>query len=744
MRHALGRFELAALGAGLAGILACGDPSAGPDSDAGTATSGSATGEPTSGPEMSTGSHSDETTTSASSVSSSGAGECASVEECTAQGPCRAALACAGGICEYEELPAGAPLADPVAGDCMKLICDGRGGSESVADPNDVEDDGIQCTLDTCEGGIPKHSPGMAPCYSGPAETVGVGVCASGAQLCDEDDQPFGPCMGEVLPGVEVCDGGLTDEDCDGVANEADAGCTCTDGETQPCYTGPPGTEGVGACAAGLRSCEGGAWGPCTGEALPGDEDCDGAIDEDCDGAIDEEGPSCVCGDGAVSNDEACDDGNANADDACTPACEAQEVLQMALGSDHTCALLSGGKLKCWGHAGNHKLGFEAFGYVGDAPGEMGDALPVIDLGVGKAAEAVRAGTFVTCALLSGGALKCWGSAYRIGLGQPPGIIQMLEMMGDSLPTIDLGAGAVAVDVHCGRDHTCVLLEGGKVKCFGGNDFGELGLGDIKWRGVVAGEMGDDLPFVDLGAGAEVVQLRTAASFSCARLSTGVVKCWGRNFHGALGQGDAENRGDAPGEMGDSLPAVDLGPGAEATWLTVGSEHACVLLEGGAVKCWGDNDSGQLGLGDQLHRGDEPGEMGDALPALNLGPDELIDIEAFGATTCARFVGGAVKCWGFNAAGSLGIGDANDRGDDPGEMGDALQAIDFGAGKTVASLDGHGLSGHVCAAFTDGSAKCWGQNTTGELGLGDKLLRGNKPGQMGDALPTVKLFTKGW
>src|SRR5690606_12656915 len=106
---------------------------------------------------------------------------------------------------------------------------------------------------------------------------------------------------------------------------------------------------------------------------------------------------------------------------------------------------------------------------------------------------------------------------------------------------------------------------------------------------------------------------------TCALLDDAAVKCWGAGGQGTLGTGDAQNRGDGPGEMGDDLLPIDLGPGRTGTDVTLGDFHACAVLDDGTVKCWGDNQRGQLGIGDTFDRGDEPDELGDQLGVVDLG-----------------------------------------------------------------------------------------------------------------------------
>jgi LPXTG-motif cell wall-anchored protein len=413
-------------------------------------------------------------------------------------------------------------------------------------------------------------------------------------------------------------------------------------------------------------------------------------------------------------------------------------------GDDDTCALSPLGAVKCWGANNYGQLGLGDTNHRGDEAGEMGDNLPVVDLGLadGVTVTAISSGDIYTCALLSSGAVKCWGrNQYgQLGLGDTNNRGDEAGEMGDNLPVVDLGLadGVSVTAISSGDGYTCALLSSGGVKCWGRNQYGQLGLGDTNNRGDEAGEMGDNLPVVDLGLadGVTVRAISSGGYHACALLSSGGVKCWGRNRYGQLGLGDANNRGDQPDEMGDDLPVVDVGLGATATVIAAGGSHTCALLSSGGVKCWGYNGDGQLGLGDTNYRGDEAGEMGDNLPTVDLGSSVSVTaIAVDGYHTCVLLSLGGVKCWGDNGDGQLGLGDTNYRGDEAGEMGDNLPTVDLGMGVTATAVTTG--SSHTCALLSLGGVKCWGRNQYGQLGLGDTNYRGDEAGEMGDALPVA-------
>jgi alpha-tubulin suppressor-like RCC1 family protein len=304
--------------------------------------------------------------------------------------------------------------------------------------------------------------------------------------------------------------------------------------------------------------------------------------------------------------------------------------------------------------------------------------------------------------------------------------------MGDALPFVDLGTGRSAVTLSLGGSHTCALLDNGSVKCWGDNDSGQLGQGDVSNRGDGPGEMGDALLPVNLEHPA--VGIAAGAFHSCVLLDNGSVKCWGYNYYGELGLGDQVNRGNTPGGMGSALPAVSLAAGRTATAIEAGTFHTCALLDDGGLKCWGDNGDGQLGLGDTSYRGDAANEMGEALPGVNLGSRPALSLAVGGYFNCAVLDDMQVKCWGDNGVGQLGLGDLAARGDGPNEMGDALPYVTLWISPRIVRAGAR----HACALGAYGSMACWGDNADGQLGLGDTADRsGANPVDVGSGRQTV-------
>ncbi|MFM7900094.1 MAG: hypothetical protein ACKO97_14165, partial [Actinomycetota bacterium] len=136
--------------------------------------------------------------------------------------------------------------------------------------------------------------------------------------------------------------------------------------------------------------------------------------------------------------------------------------------------------------------------------------------------------------------------------------------------------------------------------------------------------MGDALGAVALGTGRTANSISSGTSHTCALLDNNTVKCWGNGASGRLGSGATTSLGDAAGEMGDNLVAVDLGTGRTAKAISVGDAHSCAVLDNNTVKCWGSGSSGRLGYGATASLGDEANEMGDALSVVALGTGRTV------------------------------------------------------------------------------------------------------------------------
>jgi alpha-tubulin suppressor-like RCC1 family protein len=240
--------------------------------------------------------------------------------------------------------------------------------------------------------------------------------------------------------------------------------------------------------------------------------------------------------------------------------------------------------------------------------------------------------------------------------------------------------------------------------------------------------MGDNLLAVDLGTTAKAIS--AGDSHTCAILDNSQVKCWGDNTYGQLGQGDEINRGYDSNQMGGNLDSVNLGSERTAKSITTGTGYTCVILDDDSVKCWGRGHAGQLGHGKTSSLDSPPNSP------INLGSEITAKaITAGKFHTCAVIDNSSIKCWGLNDSGQLGQGNTSNRGDGS-NMGDNLPAVDLGAGKTARAISTGDR--HTCAILDNASIKCWGKNESGQLGLGHTNNRGGGSGEM-DNLPSISL-----
>src|SRR5262249_25213169 len=208
--------------------------------------------------------------------------------------------------------------------------------------------------------------------------------------------------------------------------------------------------------------------------------------------------------------------------------------------------------------------------------------------------------------------------------------------------------------------------------------------------------------------GATAVDL--GAFFSCALIQDGSVRCWGSNDSGQLGDGTTTN---------SSTPVTVVGlTGAAA--VTGGGFHTCARFPDGTLQCWGRNDNTQLG--------DPSIGFQSSTPVRINGITRATAVTAGGFHTCTLPGDGTVQCWGQNTFGQLGVGTG-----DPGFLTrDRFQGtfnpspVTVNGITTATAVSAGGW--HTCALLQDGTVRCWGDNTWGQLGDGAAVPPSPGPG----------------
>ena len=227
--------------------------------------------------------------------------------------------------------------------------------------------------------------------------------------------------------------------------------------------------------------------------------------------------------------------------------------------------------------------------------------------------------------------------------------------------------------------------------------------------------------FLDASAGAT-----DASGFTCARRRIGDLRCWGYGGDGRLGYASVESVGDD--ETPGSVAAPALGLGRAVAAVAAGAFHACALLDDGTVRCWGFGSDGRLGYGNTRSVGDD--ESPESAGPVDLGRGRTATaISAGGAHTCALLDDGGVRCWGFGDDGRLGLGNRDSVGDD--EAPGSVAPVSLGQKATAISTGAN----DSCAILQDGSVRCWGLGSNGQLGYGNSTTIGQSATAPADAGP---------
>ncbi|KQO98182.1 hypothetical protein ASF30_08975 [Leifsonia sp. Leaf264] len=332
---------------------------------------------------------------------------------------------------------------------------------------------------------------------------------------------------------------------------------------------------------------------------------------------------------------------------------------KVAVGGMHTCAITLTGTVKCWG--------YNLFGQLGSGITSYMEPLPVDVVGLTDVKD-IYLGGMTTCALTSTNGLKCWGLNSDGAVGDGTRINR-------DLPTDVIGLTSGVKTASFSDSHICAVTTAGALFCWGNGDYGQIGNDDTRrsvtptpvhnlgsgvssvavggtqscavtdagaalcWGAGNSGQLGDGTtwgrlePNPVLGLSSGVAEIRAGANFTCARMDTGTVKCWGNNVYGALGDGTTDNKYAPTDVPGLANVASLAGTGASM----------CAVTTGKDLYCWGGNDIGQVGTGSADASVLTPTLISSNVTTASIGSQH----------NCAA-IDTELECWGAGTIGQLG------------------------------------------------------------------------------------------
>ncbi|MGC4111231.1 MAG: cutinase family protein [Nocardioides sp.] len=308
----------------------------------------------------------------------------------------------------------------------------------------------------------------------------------------------------------------------------------------------------------------------------------------------------------------------------------------------------------------------------------------------------LSAGGQTTCVTRSDGSARCWG---RNDYGQ----------VGDGSTTTrdvpsDVKGGDVWAQVSTSGASTCGVRQDGTLWCWGLNDYGQLGR---------ARSHPVHKPH-QVGKNSTWASVTTAWTHSCGIRTNGTLWCWGQNRWGQLGIGTIDRSHGKPQRVGT---ATDWASVSAAGW------HTCATDDTGAAYCWGHNTFGEVGDGTIATR---------SSPTPVDGGQTWIQLSTAWAQTCGITQTGRLLCWGFNRQGQLGDGTLTNRSEPgPVDSSEAWTQVTTGDGST-------------CATASDGRLWCWGDNRYGQLGSTADEQPDPTPTLVAALTTPVQLTSAGW
>lgn len=300
------------------------------------------------------------------------------------------------------------------------------------------------------------------------------------------------------------------------------------------------------------------------------------------------------------------------------------------------------------------------------------------------------------CVILDNGRARCWGQnvSGATGTGVAKGVLGRDETP-DTLPLLQLGAGRTVKEIETASNVGCALLDNQTVRCWGhSHGYAHHGVPGHVWTGFYNSNLTDNPP---VQTGGPVSALAVGLENVCVILVGGSVRCWGE---GGAVNGLANTEPISDDEHPSSVGPIKLG--GKATAITLGRRNACVILENGSIRCWGDDFSAPIQPGVTIGDDEHPNDASN--PAFMLGGRKATAVSAGVSSACGLNDLGDVYCWGSGFPSRFANGNVAPA---------APLKVDLN-GKKVMSLDVG--SAHACVVFDDGMVTCWGLGAEGRLG----------------------------
>jgi alpha-tubulin suppressor-like RCC1 family protein len=337
-----------------------------------------------------------------------------------------------------------------------------------------------------------------------------------------------------------------------------------------------------------------------------------------------------------------------------------------------SCTIVAGGIVRCWGD--------NNWGELGNGSDAFFSNVPVTVDGIADA-TALATGAAHVCAIVTRGHVKCWGHNAFGQLGNLPAGSTIESPPSDSFVPVTVANLDSATAIAAGYGHTCVIVTG-TVRCWG--------------AGIGGAGAWSPTPVTVEGI-TDATDIAANEDYTCARLATGHVDCWGTNH--------------ATGDPDTTVP-VEVPDLTDAVRVAVGREHACAVTADGHVRCWGANTDGELGDGTTTDA---------TTPTFVSGIANAVGVTAGEKFACAVLDNGQVRCWGDNGFNALGDGHHEER---------ALTPVRVSNLDNAAAIAGSFVT--VCVIRTNNDRACWGSNQGGTLGTGNNHAYATTPSPVVD------------